>query len=278
MSGDKQTPLPEGDSAELDLRAYLKRIDYAGELRPSADVLHALHLAHATHIPFENLDILLNRPIRLDLGSLQAKLVAGRRGGYCFEQNLLFAAALRAFGFPVRALAARVHYRAARVLPRTHMLLLVDIGARTWLADVGFGGEGLLGPVPFEDGRAATQFAWTYRIVAEDGHWMLQSLRPEGWMDLYSFTEEPQHSADFEMANYYMSTHPSSRFVRTLTVQLPTPQQRVILRNRELAFDRGSRIETRVLAGDDELIDVLRDVFGLRFERGTRFAYREAAD
>ena len=100
--------MSEGESEHLDLPAYLRRIEYAGERKASRAVLEALHQAHVTHIPFENLDILLGRAIALDLDSLQAKLVAGRRGGYCFEQNLLFAAVLRAFGFTVTQLAARV--------------------------------------------------------------------------------------------------------------------------------------------------------------------------
>ena len=122
--------------ARTDLNNYLRRIGYAGGLTPTYDVLAALHQAHATHIPFENLDILLGRPIRLDLASLHAKLVVGRRGGYCFEQNLLFAAILQSIGFSVARLAARVRYRTHRVLPRTHMLLLVSIDAEDWIADV----------------------------------------------------------------------------------------------------------------------------------------------
>ena len=124
------------DADALDLPAYLERIGYAGDLNPSRSVLEALHLAHATHIPFENLDILLGRPIRLDLASLQAKLVKDRRGGYCFEQNLLFSAVLRQLGFSVTSLAARVRYRTTTLLPRTHMLLLVDLAGERWLADV----------------------------------------------------------------------------------------------------------------------------------------------
>lgn len=110
----------------LDLQAYLRRIGYQGAVEPTRRVLEALHLAHATHIPFENLDILLGRPIALDLASLQSKLVARRRGGYCFEHNLLFAAVLREFGFEPTLLAARVRFRTTAVLPRTHMLLLVE--------------------------------------------------------------------------------------------------------------------------------------------------------
>jgi N-hydroxyarylamine O-acetyltransferase len=261
----------------LDLEAYLGRIGYSGRLQPDHAVLEALHLAHATHIPFENLDILLERPIRLDVASLQAKLVTGGRGGYCFEHNLLFSAVLQRLGFSVRQLAARVIYRSRRQYPRTHMLLLVDAGGATWLADVGFGGESLLLPVPFGGGREARQFAWTYRVTEVAGEWMLQSLRSGSWTDLYSFTLDPQLAVDFEPANHYMSTHPDSRFVRTLTAQLPTPAVRYVLRNRELVLDDGRDLGRRVLADDDEVLAVLAETFGLRFPAGTRFGYREIA-
>src|SRR5262245_49690105 len=103
--------MPEPDT--IDLAAYFERISYAGDTSPSRATLEALHLAHATHIPFENLDVLLGRPIRLDLASLQAKLVRDRRGGYCFEQNRLFASVLESLGFAVTTLAARVRFRAS---------------------------------------------------------------------------------------------------------------------------------------------------------------------
>jgi N-hydroxyarylamine O-acetyltransferase len=258
----------------LHLDAYLKRVGYAAGREPTRAVLEALHLAHATRIPFENLDILLGRPIPLDLASLQEKLVAGGRGGYCYEQNLLFAAALERIGFNVTRLAARVRYRTERILPRSHMLLLVSAGGSQWIADVGFGLEGLLQPVPFEAGRESRQFAWTYRVVEEAGESMLQSLRGQAWTNLYSFSLEPQTAADYEMANYYNSTHPDSRFTRTLVVQLPAPEARVALRNLELITDRGGSVTTRMLAGDDELLTVLAGTFGLRFPPGTRFKYR----
>jgi N-hydroxyarylamine O-acetyltransferase len=258
-----------------ELEAYLARIGHSGRLQPSRAVLEELHLAHATHIPFENLDVLLGRPIRLDLDSLQAKLVSGGRGGYCYEQNLLFSAMLQRLGFSVRQLAARVLYRNRQTRLRTHMLLLVDVAGSTWIADVGFGAEGLLLPVPFGAGREARQFAWTYRTIEADGEWVLQSLRDGAWKDLYSFALEPLATAEFEPANQYVSTHPESRFVQTLTAQLPTPDVRTILRNRELVFDRGATIESRMLADDDELLAVLENTFDLRFPAGTRFAYRE---
>src|SRR5262245_42213718 len=161
--------------ATFDLDAYLARTGYTGGLAPTRDTLERLHLAHATHVPFENLDILLSRPIRLDLDGLQAKLVRDRRGGYCFEQNTLFAAALERIGFRVTRLAARVRWGATRVLPRTHMLLEVDVQGEPWLADVGFGGEGLLKPLPLAPGQPVRHYDQTYCLTAEAGLWVLQA-------------------------------------------------------------------------------------------------------
>lgn len=255
----------------VDLDAYLARIGYAGPLAPTRDVLKNLHLAHATHIPFENLDVLLGRGIRLDLDSLQAKLVTARRGGYCFEQNILFAAMLEQVGFRVTPLAARVRYRTTRILPRTHMLLKVDVEGASWIADVGFGSEGLLHPVPLTAGEASPQFVWTYRVVRDGEAWVLQSQPGGNWHDLYVFTLEPQHPVDYEMANYYVSTNPASRFVQTLTVQLPLPDVRHVIRNYDFISERPDRLDQTRLAGDDELLRVLAGTFGLVLPAGTRF-------
>ncbi|KPK32034.1 MAG: hypothetical protein AMJ66_07300 [Betaproteobacteria bacterium SG8_40] len=259
----------------LDLQAYLERIGYAGERGTGADTLGELHLAHATRIPFENLDVLFGRSISLELGDLQDKLVRQRRGGYCFEQNKLFAAALREFGFPVTALAARVRQRQSTLLPRTHMCLLVRASGQDWVADVGFGGEGPLQPVPMT-GEPVRQFLWTYRVMEESsGIRVLQLQRDQGWVDLYAFSLEPQEDVDFEIANYYVSTHPKSRFVHTLTVQLPAPEKRQILRDRELTTDTRNGIHSVVIGDDAELLEVLADNFDLVLPAGTRFVFLE---
>src|SRR5271165_2145045 len=129
---------------DFDLDAYLARIGFDGHREPPLHVLRALHRLHPDAIPFENLDPLLGRPVPLDLGALQAKLVGARRGGYCFEQNALFRAALEAIGFAVTPLIARVVWMAAPDRPlggRNHMLLRVDLAEGPYLADVGFGGQ-----------------------------------------------------------------------------------------------------------------------------------------
>lgn len=253
----------------LDLAAYLRRIGLQDP--PSADLtgLRRLHLAHATTIPFENLDIQMGLPIRLDLASLQAKLVQRRRGGYCFEHNTLFQAVLQQMGFEVMACEARVRLGAQVVLPRTHMLLLVSLEGAPWLCDVGFGGEGLLQPVPL-DGEAHVQFLNTYRVTGEGALRVLQSFHHGAWEDLYAFEPAPRFPVDFEMANHYTSTYPESRFLKTLTAQLPGPEVRRILRNQAYAELRGDATEGRELAPEG-LIPTLREVFGIEVPEGARF-------
>ncbi len=259
----------------VDLEAYARRIEYAGEWTPTLKTLRGLHLSHATHIPFENLDVLWGRPGKLDIDSLSAKLIDGRRGGYCFEQNALFAAVLEAIGFRVTRLAARVRLGSDRIGPRSHMLLAVEVAGEDWLADVGFGGEGLLFPLPIEPDRETQHFDWRYRLVRENEAYVLQSLRKAGWFDLYAFTLERQEPADYEVSHYYTGTHPSSLFVQKLVVQQPGKDARWTLVDRLLAEWKPDGSSTETLLPDDEAVrTALEERFGLKFPAGTRFRFR----
>lgn len=257
----------------FDLAAYLDRIGWAGAERPAPtlETLRAIHLAHVSRIPFENLDILLGRTIRLDLESLQEKLVRSRRGGYCFEQNTLLQAALQALGFTATPLAARVRAGGRKTGPRTHMLLAVDVAGRGWLSDVGFGGDGPIEPLPIDPGPAVSQGVFAFRIVDEGEERVLQGAAPEGWRDLYAFTLEAQLASDFVVANHYTSTHPDSPFTRTLTAQRSGLDARWVLRGEVLSERRPGRppLETRV--AEDGLLEALDHNFGLSFPEGTRF-------
>lgn len=255
--------------ADLDLKAYLHRIGFEGAVKADLATLQALHFAHATTIPFENVAIQMGEGIQIDLDSIQAKLVRRRRGGYCFEQNSLFLAVLRQVGFEVDPFEARVRLGTEAVLPRTHMLLRVKLDGADLLADVGFGGEGLLHPVPM-DGEAHSQFGRTYRVVEEGPLRVLQSKQLVGWMDLYAFEPSPRHSVDFEMGNWYTSTFPESRFLKTLTAQRVTPEGRLVLRNLSFAAVTGDQAEERILE-PGEVPRVLRESFGLDIPDGTRF-------
>ncbi len=260
--------------AELDLAAYFRRIGYAGIPKADLATLQTLHVAHATTIPFENVAIQMGEPIRLDLASIQDKLVRRKRGGYCFEQNSLFLAVLREVGFEADPFEARVRLGTDAVLPRTHMLLRVKLGGEELLADVGFGGEGLLQPVPM-DGEAHAQFGRGYRVAAEGPLRVLQSKQLVAWMDLYAFVPEPRPAVDFEMGNWYTSTFPESRFIKTLTAQRVTREGRLVLRNLSFTTVTGTEAEEHLLA-PGEVPTVLREAFGLDIPDGTRFRALEA--
>ena len=176
-------------------------------------------------------------------------------------------------GFRVTRLAARVRYRATRTLPRTHGLLLVETADGPLIADVGFGGSGPLVPLRLVAGLEQRQFHWNYRLVEESGLWVLQSKQGGGWRDFHAFTLEPQEAVDFEVASYYVSTHPDSPFTRTLVAQLPTPNARAMLRNLELTIERADGAETRTCSIAD-LPLILSHHFGLTLPPGLTVADR----
>jgi N-hydroxyarylamine O-acetyltransferase len=253
----------------FDLAGYLRRIGVEPAAAPTIATLRGLHLAHVLAIPFENLDVQMGLPIRLDIASLQQKLVDRRRGGYCFEQNTLFLHVLRDLGFEAMACEARVRSGATSLLPRTHMLLIVRADGRDWLCDVGFG-TGLFEPAPM-DGEPVRQFAWTYRVAREGALCVLQGMRDDEWDDLYAFEPAARHPVDFEMANWYTSTWPQSRFLLTLTAQRSSPEVRQVLRNFTYVEDRGGgAIETRTI-DRVELIPLLQSTFGLDVPAEARF-------
>jgi len=250
-----------GDPQEMNLAGYLARIGYAGACTPTRDTLAALHRAHATSIPFENIDIQLGRPILLDIEALQRKVIGENRGGYCFEHNTLALHALRAVGFDVIACEARVRLGATRLAPRTHMILLVTVNSESWLWDTGFGGDTPLEPLRF-DGRVAEQGGASYRLAVEGSLGVVQMNAAGEWTDLYAFVPEAREPIDFEVANWYTSTHPDSHFVTTLTAQQRTANGSRVLRNLSYSARVNGRFETHEIARAD-LVPLLRAEFGL---------------
>lgn len=262
-----------GDSIDPD--RYFARIGYAGPRAPTVDVLHALTEAHAESIPFENIDVLLGRPIRLEPEALFAKLVTAHRGGYCFEQNGLFMAMLRQVGFEVRPLGARVRLGQPdrRVpTPLTHLVLEVGIGGEPWITDVGVGSASLTRALRLTEELEQPTPHETRRLVRDRGRWFHQIRRGGEWVDVYEFTGETMPAIDRTVANWYTSTHPDSKFRRALTVALARPDgRRIAIADRELTFRAADgSVEQRVLATPDALLRALREQFGIALPSGTR--------
>ena len=249
-------------TAMLDVGRYLDRIEWGGSTVPTLDSLTGLVAAHTARIPFENLDVLLARPVRLDLEALQDKLVRRRRGGYCFEHATLMGAALDALGFDVVRHAARVvMYVPRNAAPRTHMLLVVRLGEGEFVVDPGFGALAPRVPVPLSGGVA--QFGAERRWLARDGdHWTLRARVADYDVDCWTTPLDDVHPIDFEMANHFTATHASSPFVNRLMLRAFTPDGRVTAMNREVTITRGSESTTSALADRSALRALLVEHFG----------------
>ena len=248
----------------FDLDAYLERIRYSGSRVPSLDTLCELHLRHAQAIPFENLNPLLRVPVRLDMQSLQQKLVRERRGGYCFEQNLLLSHALTTLGFEVTWLAARVLWNAPEgaLTARGHMLLLVDLDNRAYIADVGFGGLTLTGPLRLEHATRQATPHEAFRLMKKGNAFVMQAEVEDAWQALYRFDLEEQVLADYEVASWYLSNHPDSHFVTGLVAARPETGRRYALRNNELTVHHLKEgTERRRLASAADICAVLTNLF-----------------
>ena len=251
----------------FDLDAYLARIGYDGPRTPALDTLKALHALHPAAIAFENLDPLLRRPVSLDADSLQTKLVAGGRGGWCFEHNTLLRHALEAMGFSVTALAARVLWNAPPdnpIGPRSHMLLLVDVGGSPYIADVGFGGNVLTAPLRLEPDVAQSTPHEPHRLVPMESGFVLEFALGGEWKPLYRFTLEPQFAADYDVSNWYLCHHPKSFFREILIAARATANGRYALRNNALAIHRDNKTEKRLLTDARALRFSLENDFALR--------------
>ena len=232
----------------FDLDAYLARIGWQGSLEPTLDTLAGLTRAHITRIPFENVDVLLGRGIRIDLDSIVAKMVVAGRGGYCFEHGTLFQAVLEAVGFRPVAHAARVVVMVPRhQSPRTHMFLTVDIEGERFMVDPGFGGHTTLLPVPLRDGAEVRDGSDRHRMVRHEGEWVLEAEIDGTMTALWTATLEPQLPIDFQLANHWVSTAAASPFVNRLMLRALTPGGRTSVMNRDVTvIERGEDREISV--------------------------------
>ena len=273
-------PVLADPRAAVDLQAYCARIGFDGELTPTLRTLRRLTALHAAAIPFEAIDVLLDRGVDLAPAAVDAKLIAARRGGYCFEQNGLFRRVLAAAGFEVDGLLARVLWMqppGAAPTPRTHMVLRVTVDGEAWFADVGFGSSVPTAPLRLGIGEPQPTANDTYRVRATGGAMRVEMRLPDAWAPLYDIDPSPQQDIDFELANWFTSTHPTSHFRHRLTVTRSLPGIcYALLENRFTARTADGEVEQRSLTAD-EIERTLAETFGLPVEASWRPVIERAA-
>ncbi len=265
----------------VDVDAYFARIGYRGPRTPTLDTLRSLIELHPAAIVFEAIDVLLDRSVDLAPAAVDAKLIGGRRGGYCFEQNGLMQRVLEALGFRVEGLAARVRWMAPALrppVPRTHMVLRVTLDGVPWLVDVGFGGNTPTAPLRMDRIEPQPTPHETFRVFPFGSDFLVQARLGEAWMSLYEVAPDPQLPVDYELANWYTATHPDSHFRHGLRVARTSPDARYALAGNRLTIRRPDGGTARRTLHSDGIAAVLASTFRLEVQPEWRPIIERAAD
>lgn len=269
-------PPVDAQEPAVDVDAILRRIGIATRPAPSTEALAALHRAWVGSIPFENLDIVLGRPIRLDLPHVEDKLIRRGRGGYCLEHVALFVALLRALGWDAHQSLASMHELEQEGAPPTHATAIVRLGDDRWMADVGFGG-GPLVPLPLRDGvTVGGPGTWAHRLVRVADRWQQQTWRKGRWTPTHATTAEPATDAALAAANHWVSTSPASLFVGRPVLMRVTDRERTVLVDHELRVDRPDAEETRRTLDPVERLAEILEGFRVTLDGDERAVLRDA--
>ncbi|UYN98993.1 MAG: arylamine N-acetyltransferase [Devosia sp.] len=260
-------------AVKVNLNAYFERIGFSGSIAPTLATLEMLHALHPAAIPFENLTPLMGDPVALDQPSLERKMLAEKRGGYCFEHNLMFMHMLADLDYTVRPLLARVVWTDAEGAnrPPSHLLLLVEINGQSYIADVGFGGLTLTTPLRLRADVDQSTPHETFRLVGGDPDWTLEVKIGDDFKPVYMFTLDQVSDAAIEAINTTIATDPGSPFTHELRVALAPPGQRLKLHNTRFIIQpvEGAKQE-RDISRMETLRSVLTGDFGLTLPQDER--------
>ncbi|WP_303860644.1 arylamine N-acetyltransferase [Alkalibaculum bacchi] len=252
----------------FNIEGYLERINYKGSLDVSKETLYNIHMAHALSIPFENLDVYFKKPVYLDRESLYKKIVANKRGGYCFEMNGLLSIILKGLGFKVSNLLARITIdNGITYKAKTHQVLCVEIGDEKYLLDVGYGNNGLVAPILIEPGKEQEQFYDTFRIIEVEKYgYVLQRKVEDEFVYIYAFDLEECSPADFLMSHHFTSTFSESLFVNKKVCTMPTKEGRITLTDDHFKVEKDNKTSILEIEDDDHYNELLKEHFKLDLE------------
>lgn len=230
----------------FNVEAYLKRINYEGSVDVSYETLYGIHVAHTLNVPFENLSVYFKEPISLEKEALYEKIVENKRGGYCFEMNGLFSFVLRELGFKVTDLLARGTMDGITYSAKLHQILMVEIGDKRYIADVGFGMNGLTAPLLLDTEEDQRQFTHIYRLIQDPKHgYVLQKKEGEVYNYMFAFTLEECYPIDFVVSNHFTETFPDSFFAKMKMCTMPTKEGRISLTDKQFKVISNGKVTER---------------------------------
>lgn len=248
----------------IPLSTYFKRIKFGDSVSPNLECLQKLQFHHLKQIPFENFNPFLRIPVKLDLASIAQKMIHQKKGGYCYEQNILFIHILKQIGFDVRGITGRVilGQPMSHIAPRTHMMTLVKIKGVAYLCDTGFGGQVLTSPIKLYDQNPQNTTHETYKIERFKNDFILQAFVQNEWKNLIKFDLQHQYIVDYQVGNWYTSTHPDSIFTKELIMSRIDERQRLLIHNQDFTIHHlNGKSDKRKISDVEELLKILQDYF-----------------
>ena len=256
---------------------YLDQIDYGGGTEPTLEHLTAMHRQHLLHIPYENLDLMNGVPLNLDAGALFQKIILNRRGGYCFELQGLFCYLLKSLGYQVTQYAGRFMDEAGPVQMRRHRILVVNLGEKRYVCDVGVRSESPRCPLELTEGLVQTDGVSEYRYQKDPffGWVLTQKEAGKDWQTMLGLTEETQIDVDYVMPSFYCEKHPDSTFNKFMKISIFTADSNLTISHNTFKVYRGAKVaKRREIPTNEEAVRMLRDIFGIHVpEHYRRFFY-----
>ncbi len=252
----------------MEARDYLARIAASTPSGPTAEALRELHAAHLRAVPFENLDIDRGVPIVLERERILKKVVADRRGGFCYELNTAFHWLLTELGYRVSLLSAEVaRPEGGFGIPFDHMTLLVEIDGDEWLADVGFG-DSFLHPLRFVEAEVHEEPEYRYRLTRHEPYWHLERASNDGddYGVQYRFTTAPRLLADYRGGCEYHQTSPDSSFTQKVVATRALEDGRVTVTRDRIILRRGKNKSEIPLVDDQAWNEALARHVGIHLE------------
>lgn len=247
----------------MDIQNYLQRIHFRHVPTPSLEVLNDLHLLHQYHVPFENVDVHRNVRFDLELDKIYSKVVLGRRGGFCYELNLLFHSLLTRIGFDSRLIASRIVEEDGTLgPPLDHLCLLVQLD-QPYLADVGYG-DLYRTPLRVAPGVQRDGMHFFGLEVLGNDEWRL-SMSYDGseFKPRYQLNLAPVQPEDFDAICLEKQTSPDSYFVKNLVCTVPTPTGRKTIFNQQWIVTEGKEKVVTSIENENALNQLLQEQFGI---------------
>ncbi|XP_035251088.1 arylamine N-acetyltransferase, pineal gland isozyme NAT-10-like isoform X3 [Anguilla anguilla] len=273
----------------MNLEDYFERIGFNGPSdKADLETLKNVHRQHVLSIPFENLSIHCGERITMDLESVYTKIVKNNRGGWCCENNQLFAWVLKEMGYTYTTLGSRVFNGLKNEFSPldSHLINKVLIDGNSYIADVSFGVSfQIRHPLELVSGKDQPQLAGVFRLVENSGVWVLEKTGRKPFIpnerfansslinksltrQIYSFTLTPRGTDHFQETTQFLQTSPESLFTNKTICSLQTPtgfKALVGWTYSEVTYNYQDGVDLLDMKdiADDEIEKVLKEEFSL---------------